>query len=421
MIYILRIEKTEIGMNMPYRGFPKNRFPTKDLERSRIMEIAPDIWKIEGYIGHNFLGQPPSCNIFVLRDEDLVVLLDTGTYPYYRKPILDVLQKFKEAGAKSLVLVLTQGHFDHVANNDVILESGYDDVRFVLPEVEYDLLDLVGHWHGEFEELRADYYNPYAMLPLKSRALLIRMANAISTKLASRVMRWFLTKMFTGINTLRDRAEILILDSREKRTFGDVEFLGWQIGRFFIVHDGTHSPGHCSLYDPKNKLFLTGDATLEINPAFFNSSMNKCIEMMGKFRRFAEQGFVELATDAHRSSIWSKELQEHARYDPLSPLQLVDLARGQEECVAYYSFFGNYYSVIKNEVLVALSKLGEATVKEIIKELKKSEEPEMKLKIALKFPEVPSRLDILVAFVLKETNAPRRKVGKKILFKPPLD
>ncbi len=397
---------------MPY----KNKGPIKEFQRSRVMEIAPDVWEIEGYIGTNFLGNPPSSNIFILRDDESVLLIDTGTYQFYREPMLEVLRKFKEDGATSLILMLTQGHFDHVSNNDVIHEAGYKNVRFLLPEVEYPLCDLVGHWTGEFEEMQEKTHNPFAMMPMKGRSILFRFINAISTRLASKLLKWYLSRMFDGIDTLKDEAEILTPNSRIKKTYGDVEFLGWEVGRFFIIHDGTHSPGHCSFYDPKNKLFLTGDATLEINPAFFNSSMTKCIEMMGRFAQFAEQGYVELATDAHRSSIWSKDLMDHTKREPLSPLQTYDMYKGKEQCAAYYRFFENYYKVITQEVLEALSRLGEGTVKQIVKEFKKTEKEEAKLKIAFTFPEVPSRLDVLVAVVLTENKIPVRREGNKIIF-----
>jgi len=382
------------------------------------MEIAPDIWEIEGYFSTSFFLRPPSCNIFVLRDKDLVLLVDTGTYPYYRRRIVELLRKFKREGARRLILMVTQGHFDHVANNDVIAEAGYDDVRFLLPEAEMGTINMWDHWYGEFLELEK-YYDPYSMLPFAYTGI-VNIASRISKKLARFLLKNSIKILFRGINTMADRAEILPMKSRAYRKYGDVEFYGWDVGRFFAIHDGSHSPGHLSFYDPKYKLLLTGDATVEINPPFFNSSLDKCIEAAGKFRRFAEQGYVQLATDSHRSSLWVKKLVEYSHREPLHPLQMVDVARGKEECIAFYRMFENYYITLKEEVLHALSELGEATVPELVEAFKKSKKPEAQLKTALVFPKVPSRLDVLVAVVLKESHAPRRLKGNDIVFSPPL-
>jgi len=42
----------------------------RELERSVVEEIAPDVWMIEGYLGDQFLTRPPSSNVYLLRDGD---------------------------------------------------------------------------------------------------------------------------------------------------------------------------------------------------------------------------------------------------------------------------------------------------------------------------------------------------------------
>ena len=400
---------------MAYKGLIPGRFPTAELKRSRVLEVSPHITMIEGYISDSFFFKPPSCNCFVLRDGDLVLLVDTGTYPFYRSTILDVLDKHRRDGAKRLVLMLTQGHFDHVANNDVILEAGYGDVRFLLPEVEVPTIDLYHHWMGDFGAM-TEYYDPYREFPMVFPTAAVNVASRISTRFARSLVSRNCRMLFRGINTLADRAEILLLDEREEWRFGDVSFRGWEVGRFLAVHDATHSPGHLSFYDPEDKVFLSGDATLEINPAFFDSSLETCIEMMGLFKRFAELGYVETATDAHRSSIWAEELAISFGYDPIHPVQAVDMARGVEECTSLYAFFEDYYSALKREVMSALFRLGEATVPEMVEEFEASQDPNARFKTLMAFPRLPSRVDVMVANVMKENGIPRRHEGERIVF-----
>jgi len=183
------------------------------------------------------------------------------------------------------------------------------------------------------------------------------------------------------------------------------------------VHDATHSPGHLSFYDPENKVFITGDATLEINPAFLNSSLNNCITMMNKYKRFAEQGFVKLATDSHRSKIWSSMLIDETGEEPMDALQLEDTFEGSDKCAAYYSLWEAYYKGMKSEVLAILQRRKEATVHQLISDFKVSKNPYAHFKVLMKFPQLPSRLDVMVANVLREANIPRRKEGSKIIFK----
>jgi glyoxylase-like metal-dependent hydrolase (beta-lactamase superfamily II) len=395
---------------LPFKGISPKLHPIKELKNSRVIEIAPDVWEIEGYISTQFFIKPASSNIFIFRDNDDVLLLDTGLYPYYRKLILDILVKYRKEGAKNLTLLLSQGHFDHAANDDIILEAGYDNIRFLLPEMELETIDLLNHFTGDFRELEK-YYNPYSMLPF-----LVNLASKISIKFARSLVKKVSKMLFQGINTLVDKAELLLEESKVTKSIGNIEFTGWEIGRFFAIHDGTHSPGHISLYDPKNKLIMTGDATIEINPPFFNSRLIKSIDVMKKFRQIAEQGYVQIAIDSHHSSKYFKKILKKFNVEPLDSIQIADYARGKEQCISFFSMFENYYKELKNEVLSALSLLKEATIPEIMKEFKRSDNKAVKMKIAMKFPKFPSRLDVLIAVVLDELKTPWRREGKKVIF-----
>ena len=401
---------------MAYKGIIAGRFPLQELKRSRVLEVTPDITMIEGYISDDFFFKPPSSNCFVLRDGETVLLVDTGTYPFYRDAMLEVLRKHRRDGAKKLVLMLTQGHFDHVANNDVILEAGYDDVRFLLPEAEVPIIDLYHHWTGDFKAMM-EYYDPYREFPRAFPTAAVRVAGRMSTRIAQAMVSSTCKILFRGIDTLAKRAEILPTGERVEWKFGDVSFKGWEVGRFLAIHDATHSPGHLSFYDPKDKVLLTGDATLEINPAFFDSSLSTCLRVMGDFRRFAEQGYVDTVADGHRSSIWMGELMSAFNRGPVHPLEVADMARGREECVAMLGFFEEYYGALRREVLDALTRLGEATVPELVEEFKGSSDPCARLKTALVFPKIPSRVDVMVANVMKEDGLPRRREGNRILFR----
>lgn len=405
-------------------------------ERSTKTELAPDVWFLEGFIGFSFFGAPPCSNIFILRDGDLVFLLDTGMHPYYREKTREVLREYAAHGAKTLVLMNTQGHWDHALNNRVILEAGFPEVRFLLPEPEVPVIASTAHWLGDMHRLEA-YYPPYrewlgqiAAFEEHARGFsaygdegyteLWQIARSLTADSPPGLFRAALQLLcdrvlYPDFRSMAERAEILSLAGRELRRFGDVEVWGWQVGRFFIIHDGGHSPGHVALYDPRYGILLGGDTTIEINPPFFDSHWGRTIAAVTNLRRMAEQGFIELATDSHRSKTWFAELAAFAGIEPLHPLQFADAARGRDECVAFYRTFEDFYIELRDETLAAHARLGEATIPEIAAALFASDKRAVAFKKHLPFP---SRPEVLVTHVMRESGAGRRKAGDRILFTP---
>jgi glyoxylase-like metal-dependent hydrolase (beta-lactamase superfamily II) len=389
----------------------------RELERSTVVEIAPDVWMLEGYLGDEFLTRPPSSNVYVLRDGDSLLLLDSGKHAFYRERILQIIDRCRADGVKRITLMLTQGHFDHAFNNDVVLETGLP-WQFLLPAPEVGRLDFAEDalqdlvMLGEYEDVLT------TMFSWSRETAPVRVVEKISRSLARKLLRFSFTRLMGGARTLTDRAQILSLESRVKRRFGSVELQGWEVGRFFAVHDASHTPGHISLYDPENKLLLAGDVTVEINPAFFYTSMRACTEAAGWFRRMAEEGLVELAADSHRSKTFFPELFEKYRMEPLHETQLADAVRGKDACAAFFGTFEDYYRMLQEEVISAHRRIGPSTVGEIVEELRASPAPAVRLKCGLKWPAFPSRMDVLVASVLKEAGVTPERQGNRIVLPP---
>jgi glyoxylase-like metal-dependent hydrolase (beta-lactamase superfamily II) len=388
----------------------------KELKRSFVREIAPDVWMLEGYVSDYFLLKPASCNIFLLRDGDSLLILDTGTYPFYRERVLDLVRRYKRDGVKRVDLMLTQGHFDHASNNDVLLESGLD-WRFLLQEPEVKVLDFFTDWMSDFRDLE-QMYNIYSLFDSRGITAPVNLASRVSVGLARAVLQADLKLMFAGIRPLAREATILPDNAKVKRRFGEVELEGWEVGRFFAIHDGSHTAGHVSLYDPENKLLLSGDVTVEINPAFFYSSLDKCISTCSQFRRMAEEGYIELASDSHRSTTFFPDVMNSLKMTPFDDIELMDVARGREECVRFFGAFEDFYSRLRDDVLSAHARTGEATIPEITEELRGVDEPANNMRRFMKFQRIPGRLDVLVAVVLKEAGAASRHEGERVLFSP---
>lgn len=410
------------------------------LEKCRTMEIASDVWEIEGFAGKMILLEPPSGNIFFLRDADIVLMMDSGSHAFYRSLILEILIKLRREGARHLVLTLSHGHWGHGNNNDVIYEAGYESVRFLLPENGFAEMNAPVHMATDIEKVR-EYYDPLKMIAPHLKLFYDQAKNfpaftegkyqnawrAIESlpeeydpDAAFKAYRRLLGDVLypDPAGHIIARAEPLTLADRERILIGKTEFKGWRIGRFFIIHDASQSPGHICVYDPKNKLMITGDAAFEINPPFFDCDFNACIDICRKCLELAENGFIEIATDCRRTSQWLPRLLESWGLEPLDRIQLVDAARGSEECMAFYGMWVDYYTSLKNEVLLAHSRIGEADVFEIVEELGKSKNKNVAFKMDLTMPNIPSSPEMLVAKVMMEAGASRRVDGERITFAP---
>jgi glyoxylase-like metal-dependent hydrolase (beta-lactamase superfamily II) len=365
----------------------------EEFKRTKVMELAADFWMIGGYIGQPASVKKSSSNSFIMLDGDSLILVDPGFHAYFRKKQLEIIRRYAGKGVKRLILLLTHGHFDHIANNDVILEAGIPDVHFLLQEPGVEIVDL-NVYAKDIEELM-QYYDARSYEPFYDART-----------------------EFAGIRTLAERAEVLPLRNRVKHKIGEVELEGWEVGRFFAIHDAGHSPDHICIYDPKHKILLIGDLTVEINPPLLNGSLGKSIEMLKKARRLVEQGDVQLVADAHRSSAFLPSMFKALGVKPLGDLEMVDMVKGQDECSAFLRMWESYYTQLREETLAAHKRIGEATVPEIVQELSKSTNPAVVFKKAIAFPVRPSRMGVMVASILKETGVKPRKEGNRIVFAP---
>lgn len=382
-----------------------------------VKEVLPDVWRLGGYMSDDFFFRAPSSNVYILRDQETLYIVDPGKHSNYKNEILKLVDMFKMNGVDRIVLLITQGHFDHDLNNDVVCETDLD-WKFYLPEDEIPTMDTVDDFMNDIENL-GQYEDVFqTMFPETGICLIFRETAKKSPFLAEVMLKLLVTASMGKGNNMADRATILKTGERITKEFGSVSLQGWQLGRFFLIHDGTHSPGHICIYDPINKLLLSGDTTVEINPAFLYSSMNRLIEITGKYRTMTQEGYIEYVMDSHRSEKYMTELLNNLNTKAVDSIQLTEYAKTAEECEAFFSFYNTYYSELKKEVLAAHSRAGRATVGEIVAELLKSDNIYVKFKAAMEFPKVPSRMDVLVVQILIEAGAVPFKAGNKILLDP---
>lgn len=320
----------------------------------RVVEIADQAWLVEGCGGVGFPGGPRPGNSFVLCDQGVAVLLYADRCPEKLSRITAILNRLIERGASELLVLPVGERGSHTELGD-----GYRKVR------------LLASGSGQA---------PQANLPGPGRV------------------------------------EILNRNSLLEFGSGSLKCKGWPVGRFWALPESA-GPGLVSLYDPQHRLMISGGATLETNPGAGCNSLAECIEVCRRNLEMTEQRQILLASDRWRSSRhWPHALAERG-LSPLSRPQMADAALGQKECLELYRGWLNYFTALRDETLLAHSRIGDAAIREIAGELAKSSDPNLRFKMGLEEDPLAG-LEPLVAGVMQESRASRRVEGGRVLFSP---
>lgn len=288
---------------------------------------------------------PPSyCNTYLLRDEDMLVLYDTSAFEDIRKEMLRVIKKYEDSCSK-FCLIIGHADPDHVLNNDVINDVKIGEKRFLVHE--------------------AAFGGPYA---------------------------GFL-----------EGAKPLVDSEKKTVTIGDTTLQGWKLGNIYLIHDGAHVPEHLCLYDKKRKALLVGDLTVEANP-MMNSKTNGLIEYCDKFSRMAEEGYIKIVGDGHRSRDAYEQAFQKYNVNPFTQLQTSDYIQGKDAIIEFFRGFSGYYRDIKDTILDVHKNLGRPTIEEIVGVLRKSDSKAIQMKLKLEAPRFLSWIEISIASVLAEAG-----------------
>jgi len=327
-------------------------------------KIADDFFMFQGGIG--LKQMPPSyCNTYLLRDENTLILYDSSVFKDLRN---EMLKTIKEYEGVCNVFYLINGHsdLDHVGNNDIIDDVKIEQKHFIIHE---------------------------GGLPRLSQAKRFRA----------------IPRSMHGIaEPLRDR-------EKEKITIGNMCLQGWRLGNIYLIHDGAHVKEHLCLYDAKRRALLVGDLTGEYNP-MLNSKTNRLIEYCDIFTKMAEEGYVEILGDGHRS----RDAYEQAfqKYDivPFTQLQMSNYIQGKDAIIEFLRGFSNYYRELRDTILDVHKDLGSATIKDILGQLRKSDSQAIQMKLKLEYPRFLSWIRYSVTSILVEAGSRRRKIGTQTFY-----
>ncbi|MCG6536356.1 MAG: MBL fold metallo-hydrolase, partial [Syntrophales bacterium LBB04] len=204
--------------------------------------------------------------------------------------------------------------------------------------------------------------------------------------------------------------------------FGGVNLYGWPLGRLIIIPDCSHSPGHCCVYDPQNKIMLTGDVTVEVNPVDPTGSLNALIRYNTLFKQMAAEGNIETVGDGHRSkSCWQKFLDSFppGLWDEVAA---GDFVVGKDNCIRFFEQFENFHRGQRQAVIETHRRLGTVSVPEIADAVLQRNDTAVNVMKAVHtaMAGFPSPWRCLCAAVVREQGCRRNdREGGIPLFEPP--
>jgi glyoxylase-like metal-dependent hydrolase (beta-lactamase superfamily II) len=337
----------------------------------QVREMAPDFWWIEGWFPNVFFGQHVCCNAYLIKDDRNLVLIDNGRGPVFLEKLVALIDSY--AGqVDRLYVTLTQAHLDHAGNNEILDEHAIGETHFVLNEREMPVLDFALDWVADFQA-REPYYDWRE--DLANILPLIPGIGKYSRDLANMAVQNIVAMAYGGLVSMRNRVEPLRMEELQDFTFGSITVKGWPLGRLILIADCAHSPGHVSIYDPKYKIMIAGDVTIEINPVLMYSSVNGLIRYNGWYKTMADEGYIEMAGDGHRSrSGWGREVLSRFPDDLRDEVREGDYIVGRDNCIRFFEQFERYHRDQRDAVIACHQDLGPAKVSDIAAAVKSRNE-----------------------------------------------
>ena len=179
-------------------------------------EIIPGFYEVQGkYV--DYFGYVRS---YLVVDDDEVLVIDPGTAGSPGRKILDALKKLGLQPKKSVVGILcTHGHPDHVGGVSKLKRATNSPV--MIHERDAELLEDPSRFINE--RLLLDFAGRFAM-KMEKGPLRVNFKGVIPDKL------------------VQDGDEIKVGSLSVK-----------------AIHTGGHSAGHCTFYEPFNKVLFSGD------------------------------------------------------------------------------------------------------------------------------------------------------------------
>ncbi|MHA1378095.1 MAG: MBL fold metallo-hydrolase [Candidatus Helarchaeota archaeon] len=224
---------------------------------------------------------PASCNIFVIKDDKGLVLIEVGCG--LRRFIRKFFKKLEQLNFKLVdvnTIVISHAHPDHMGAMDAIYEKIHPkDIKIMINKLEKPNALNIKLLNDTFDihNLRKYYTN-----------------SELENRFGGKVDIIHNFRSQCTMSQLPEDAYI--------RTFKNNDILELGEFKFLAITTSGHSPGHTSFYEINKKFLLSGDLIGEHGVAWYSPSSGGCVEYLSSLDKI-EQHSISYIYPAHGDKI----------------------------------------------------------------------------------------------------------------------
>ncbi|MFX0136419.1 MAG: MBL fold metallo-hydrolase [Candidatus Hodarchaeota archaeon] len=229
---------------------------------------------------------PASANIFVIRDEDGLILIEAGCG--LKKFTRKLFKKLDELNLKLddiHTIIISHAHPDHMGGMDAIYEKiNSTDVKIIINEIEKESALNIGLLNRSFDmDLLKKYFNSELEFLISSSQ-----SQRDNIDIDLDINRNFRT--FCAMSQLPEEAYI--------QTIKEYDILKLGNYKFKVLTTPGHAPGHTSFYELNYKFLLSGDLIGEFGTAWYSPSSGGAIGYLSSLEK-VEKYDIEYIYPSH--------------------------------------------------------------------------------------------------------------------------
>lgn len=226
-------------------------------------------------------GQPDVANVLLHRVGDTLYMIDTGVTTRFRQALVDALDLV--GPWNRLTVLITDGHPDHVGNNDLVDELADQrgiEAELVVPAADVaQMRDPQAYWRSSFNRLAG-----LAALPAAPSLAAIKIAS-----------------LFQPYHPFGRRTRTYEQTAPQAIILGRARFVGWSFsdGAVSVLPSQGHCAGHVVVYLRDSKLLHLGDEANGPCAVMHDADQVKLTAIQTATRQLIDDGEVELLVDGH--------------------------------------------------------------------------------------------------------------------------
>lgn len=242
------------------------------------------------------LGQQADvANVLLHRAGNTLYMIDSGDTEAFREHLRGAVEQLRPF--RRVVLINTNGHVDHIANNDLAYDLGAEGVDHFISTYDVDTMrDNARHFAVDFDRVA-----PYVDL------------GTSPTQFSSDLMA-----LFGPIKPNQETVRVLESLPLEALEIAGVIFPGWRFGEdVYVLPSYGRTAGQVVVYLPKVGLLHLSDETNSYYPPWHDSSAFNGISLLLKVQQLLEGSAVRYLSDSRHHQLYDDPQTQRALIDTL--------------------------------------------------------------------------------------------------------